>query len=121
MSSRIIKGMERNGDYKVIELRHLFLAKEEPAAPVEQETPEVDPEETAARIIAEAEEKAEAIIAGAREAAREIREKATQEAMEEARRVKQEAWEEPIQKAEERPWPGPRPTLPQLGIRPDWC
>ncbi|MFZ5632068.1 MAG: FliH/SctL family protein [Bacillota bacterium] len=97
MSSKILKGMEKNGDCKVLELRPLFVkeeAEEEPLAPVDGEAPEVDPERAAAQIIAEAEEKAQTIIIEARETALEIREKATREALEEAGRIKQETWEE---------------------------
>lgn len=95
LSSRIIRGMSKNGEYQVLELRPLLTAVEEelPDSPGEN-MPEIDPAEEAARIIAEAGEMARSIIAEARADALGIKERARQEAREEADRIREDAWQQ---------------------------
>jgi flagellar biosynthesis/type III secretory pathway protein FliH len=95
-SSKILKGLKRPGDRRLLELRHQFtpVAEEVQEEEAVRADPEVDPALEAGRIMAEAQERAKALIDEAREAARELEERIVREALEEAGRLKKEAWEE---------------------------
>ncbi|MCL6611801.1 MAG: flagellar biosynthesis protein [Peptococcaceae bacterium] len=96
LSCRILRGVESNGGFRVLELRHQFVpeALEEDLGIARMEAPEVNPGLEAGRIVAEAEEKARTIISDAREAARVLEERIIQEALEEAEKIKERAREE---------------------------
>lgn len=93
-SYKILKGLERPGDRRLLELRHQFIPVEEVQEETFQADPEVDPALMAGQIIAEAEERAQALISEARESVRQLEERIVREALEEAGRIKKEAWED---------------------------
>lgn len=94
LSSKIIRGFEKNTSCKVLELRHQFLSMQDEDFDVpDQDEPDVDPLLEASRIIAEAEEKAQKIVAEAQDEVQLLREQVLQEARVEADKVKDEVRE----------------------------
>ena len=85
LSSKIIRGFEKNASCKVLELRHQFLVMQEEDVDLpDQDYQEPNPALEAKRVIAEAEEKAQKILTESQEEIQLLKERILQEAREEA-------------------------------------
>ncbi|MCL5935088.1 MAG: FliH/SctL family protein [Firmicutes bacterium] len=94
MSSKIIKGLDRSFDCRLIELRHIFKEEDIDLSEAEgngETEPAIDYEKLAALMMREAEEKALKLIDEAKKNAAGIEEASRERAGEEAERLKHEA------------------------------
>lgn len=94
LSSKIIKGLDKSFDCRLIELRHIFNEEDIVVTGAEENgitEPAIDYEKLAALMLREAEEKAKIIIAEAKKNAAGIEESSREKAGEEAERLKHEA------------------------------
>ena len=94
LSSKIIKGLDKSFDCRIIELRHIFREEDIVEGVAEENgkaEPAIDYEKLAALMLREAEEKAQKLIARAEKDAAGIEDASRERAGEEAERIKKEA------------------------------
>jgi flagellar assembly protein FliH len=95
LSSKIIKGLDKTFECRLIELRQISRGEEDKTAPVGEESqrpePAIDYERLAALVLLEAEEKAGKIIAEAENNAVRMEESAREKSLAEAEMIKNEA------------------------------